>query len=90
MTQPRENHTQQRSPQDETRYPGAMPFHEILEQVEHLSTEDQDVLIDVIKRHRAELRRKEIAENIGKSEEEFAAGLTSSGTVDQLMEEFGR
>ncbi len=90
MTEPRENHMQSGSPPDEPRPPSALSFHEILEQLEHLSTEDQDVLIDVIKRRRAELRRKEIAENIRKSGEEFAAGLTSSGTVDQLMEEFGR
>jgi len=67
-----------------------LPFHKILEQVEHLSSEDQDALIDLIKRRRIEARRQEIAGNIRKSKEEFAAGLASHGTVDQLMEEFGR
>jgi hypothetical protein len=89
MAQPPENHLQSGSP-NEPQPPSAMPFHEILEQVEHLSGEDQDALIDLIKRRRVEARRQEIAENIRKSKEEFEAGLARRGTIDQLMEEFGR
>ncbi len=75
---------------DRPRSSGPLRFDAILEHVDKLSIEDQDALKDVIKRRRAELRREAIAENVRKSREEFAAGLVNHGTVDELMEEFGR
>ncbi|MFH1115706.1 MAG: hypothetical protein V1792_17490 [Pseudomonadota bacterium] len=74
----------------DSRGANTLPFHEIVEQVANLSAEDQDALIDVIKRRRTEVRRAEIAENIRMSQKEFAEGLAKRGTVDELMAEFGR
>lgn len=65
-------------------------FEDIVEMVENLSPDDQDALFTLIKRRRAEARRREIAENVKQSREELAAGVACSGTVDDLMEEFGR
>lgn len=64
-------------------------FDDIVQIVEDLPPEDQDALFTLIKRRRAEQRRSEIAENIRKSRAELAAGLGCSGTVDDVMEEFG-
>ena len=90
MTEPHERTTQSGAPPGGKRGAGTLPFHEIVEQVANLPAEDQDALMDVIKRRRAELRRVEIADNIRKSRTEFADGRATRGTVDELMEEFGR
>jgi hypothetical protein len=90
MTELHESHVQSGSPPNEEGRSDALPFHEILEQMEHLSAEDQEALMDMIRRRRAALRRAEIAENVRKSTQEFAAGLANSGTVDELMEQFRR
>lgn len=90
MTESHEDFVQPGSPTDRTPASNALPFHELLEQVEGLSPEDQDALIDVIRRRRVDLRRAEIAENIRKSRNELGSGAVTRGTVDELMEEFGR
>lgn len=39
-------------------------FNEILEQIDNLSNEDREILIDVIKKKLVERRRNQIADNI--------------------------
>ncbi|MFH0825985.1 MAG: hypothetical protein V2B18_24790 [Pseudomonadota bacterium] len=77
-------------PPGESRPVSTLPFHKILDLIANLPTEDQDALMDVVKRRRTELRRAEIADNIRESKLEFAAGRTTRGTVDDLMQEFDR
>ena len=62
-------------------------FYEILESVEQLSVEDQEALIDLVRRRLVERRRAEIATNIVKAQEEYKTGQVFRGTVDELMTE---
>lgn len=62
-------------------------FNEILESVEQLSVEDQEALIDLVRRRLVERRRAEIAANIVKAEEEYKTAQVFRGTVDELMAE---
>lgn len=62
-------------------------FEAVLESVEALSVEDQEALIDLVRRRLVERRRTEIAANIAKSKEEYQAGRVLRGTVDELMAE---
>ena len=62
-------------------------FNEILESVEQLSVEDQEALIDLVRRRLVERRRAEIAANIVKAQEEYQTGQVFRGTVDELMAE---
>lgn len=89
MSEPQDGSIQSGAISSELPRSGSLPFHEIVEQVANLPTEDQDALMDVIKRRRADLRRTEIAEDIEKSRKEFAERLALRGTVDDLMQEFG-
>ena len=41
-------------------------FQEVIEYVENLSQEDQDFLVELIKKRKIEKRRLEIAKNAGK------------------------
>lgn len=62
-------------------------FNEVLELVETLSTSDQEVLIDLVKKHLAQKRRAEIAANIFAATEEYKAGKSRRLTVDEFMAE---
>lgn len=65
-------------------------FDAVLESVEKLSVEDQEVLIDLVRRRLVERRRAEIATNIVKSQEEYQAGQVVRGNVDDLMAELNK
>jgi hypothetical protein len=69
--------------------PGVSKFEKALEQVENLSTEDQEALVDLMRRRHVERRRDEIALNISVSREEFVTGGTRTGTVEDLLAESG-
>lgn len=69
--------------------PGVSKFEKVLEQVENLSAEDQEALLDLIKRRHVERRRDEIAWNISAARQDHSTGATRMGTVDELMAESG-
>jgi hypothetical protein len=62
-------------------------FNEVLELVETLSTSDQEVLIDLVKKRLAQKRRGEIASNIVAATEEYKSGKARRLTVDEFMAE---
>lgn len=62
-------------------------FEQVLESVEALSVDEQEVLIDVVRRRLTERRRAEIATNIAQAQVEYQAGQLLRGTVAQIMDE---
>ncbi len=62
-------------------------FDAVLESVEALSVEEQEALLDLVRRRLVERRRSEIAANIARAQEEYQSGKMSWGTVDELMAE---
>lgn len=62
-------------------------FDAVLESIESLSVEEQEILIDLVRRRLVERRRAEIAANIAKAQEEYQAGKLRRGTVDELIAE---
>ncbi|WP_414588315.1 hypothetical protein [Scytonema sp. PCC 10023] len=56
----------------------------VIEYVEALSTEDQDLLLEVIYKRRVEQRRKEIASNAAQTLEAMRIGTAKRGTLDNL------
>ncbi|MGL5872270.1 MAG: hypothetical protein ACRC2R_07860 [Xenococcaceae cyanobacterium] len=65
----------------------ASKFNEILEQIETLSNDDQEILIDLVKRRLIERRRDEIAENITKAHQEYQSGEVFRGSVEDVIAE---
>jgi hypothetical protein len=65
----------------------ASKFNEILEQIDSLSIDDQEILIDLVKRRLIERRRDEIAENITKSHQEYQSGEVFRGSVEDVIAE---
>jgi len=60
-------------------------FHELVEYVDELSTDDQEMLFDLIRKRRIEKRRSEIAENAAQTLAAVRAGTAKSGSVKDLM-----
>lgn len=62
-------------------------FQEALEIVESLPQQQQEELIDIIRRRHLERRREQLAQDIKEARAEYARGEVSRGSVDDLMKE---
>ena len=60
---------------------------EILDKVNEMPLEDQGMLVDLIRNRYKEKRREEIVANARQTLEEYSKGLTSKGTVSDLLRE---
>lgn len=64
----------------------AISFNEILESADRLSLEEQESLIDVIRRRIATRRRQEIAFLVSSAREEYKAGELRPESPDEIMQ----
>jgi hypothetical protein len=64
-----------------------MPFGEVLEAAEHLPPEEQEVPIAILQRRLAQAARQRLAAEIQEARQEFAEGLCSLATPEELMRE---
>ena len=60
---------------------------EILEAADHLSVEDQAMLVELLHKRWIERERQRLAAEIAESEREFAEGRTKVGTPEEIMRE---
>jgi hypothetical protein len=65
-------------------HPVSTPFQQALDIVERLPADDQEALIEVIRRRLIEQRRMEIARNARATVQAFREGRARYGTVDDL------
>jgi len=62
----------------------SISLQKVIEYVEVLSTEEQDLLVELIQKRRIENRREEIAINARKTLAAFKAGNVKCGNIEQL------
>ena len=62
-------------------------FEEVLEKVDTMPLEEQELIIEILKNRYREKRREEILESAKKTLEEHKKGLTSKGTVTDLLKD---
>ena len=62
-------------------------FHEIVDAADALREEDQEALIDILRRRMIERRRERLFEDVKAAQEEFAAGLCRKMSVEDIMKE---
>jgi hypothetical protein len=62
-------------------------FHEVLEAVESLPDDQQESLIDIVRRRQIERRRDALAASIQEARQELARGEVRRGSVDELLGE---
>ncbi|MFH1085560.1 MAG: hypothetical protein V1772_07340 [Chloroflexota bacterium] len=65
----------------------ATPFQEALEIIDRLAPDDQEALIEIVRRRLTDRRRREIAANAQATLQAFREGRASHGTVDDLRRE---
>jgi hypothetical protein len=65
----------------------AMPFADVLEAVDQLSAEDQEALVEIVRRRAAERGRKRLAAEAQEAQREFAEGRCQPTTASDLMDE---
>ncbi len=63
------------------------PFQNALEVIESLPEEQQESLIDIVRRRIIERRREILAKNIHEARQEYLRGDVKRGTVDDLLKE---
>jgi hypothetical protein len=62
-------------------------FQEALEAIESLPEDQQEDLMDILRRRQIERRRELLAERIEEARAEYAKGEVRRGTVEDLMKE---
>ena len=62
-------------------------FDEILDKVDEMPLEDQSMIIELIRNRHREKRREEILRNAQQTLEEYKKGLTSKGSLAELLQE---
>lgn len=67
--------------------PSAIPFGEVLEAIDKLPLEEQEMLIDVLRRRIIERRREELAKDIQEAQQEFQAGQCRPIIPTDLLKE---
>jgi len=60
------------------------PFQQAIDTIEQLSAQDQESLIELVRRRLIERRREEIARNARMTLQAFREGRALFGTVDDL------
>jgi hypothetical protein len=64
-----------------------LPFGEVLEAADHLSSDEQEQLIAILNRRLAQAARQRLAAEIQEARQEFAQGHCLPTTPDELMRE---
>lgn len=65
----------------------ASSFNDVLDAVEHLSSDEQETLIAVVQRRLVERRRNRLAAEIAEAQREFANGGCTPAEPNQLLDE---
>jgi hypothetical protein len=62
-------------------------LQQAIDAVESLPPEDQELLIDIVKRHLVDQRRDQLANEIDESRAAYQRGEVTRGSVEDLMRE---
>jgi hypothetical protein len=64
-----------------------LPFAEVLEAVDQLSADDQEALIEIVRRRALERSRRRLVEEAQEAQREFADGGCRKVTSEELIDE---
>ena len=64
-----------------------MTFSDVIEAIDQLSHDEQEELIDVVRRRLTEARRRRLAAEVEEAREEFASGQCRTVTPQELVRE---
>ena len=64
-----------------------MTFSDVIEAIDQLSHDEQEELIDVVRRRLTEARRRRLAAEVEEARKEFASGQCRTVTPQELVRE---
>jgi hypothetical protein len=64
-----------------------LTFHKVLSDVGQLSIDEQETLLDIVRRRLADLHRQRVIQDVEESRREFAAGRLKPMSVEEIMDE---
>lgn len=67
--------------------PTASRFNTVLEAVEQLSPDEQETLLNIVRKRLSDRRRQQIIADVREGEKEIAAGRLKTVSVEELMDE---
>ena len=70
--------------------PHVLPFGEVLEAADHLSQDEQEELIAVLRRRLTQAARQRLAAEVREARQEFAEGRCLPATPEELMREISK
>ncbi len=62
-------------------------FNDALQVIEQLSIEEQEDLIDIVRRRVAEVNRQRLIDRVREAEQEYKDGKYSPATAEEIMRE---
>ncbi len=62
-------------------------FSDVLDAAQGLSADEQEALLEILRRRLAERRRTQLVREVREARAEFAAGQARPGTIDEIMDE---
>jgi hypothetical protein len=65
----------------------AFPFDHFLDEFSHLTIEDQEILLDILRKRNIEQKRMRIVREVREAQSEYRQGLTRKGTVQDLIKD---
>ena len=66
-----------------------LTFDHLLTEFSQLSLEDQEMLLDILKKRTIEQKRMKIVQDVKVAQRGHRKGLTRKGTVDDLVRDMG-
>ncbi|MCE5268164.1 MAG: hypothetical protein LLG00_09795 [Planctomycetaceae bacterium] len=67
--------------------PDSSPFVDLLDAADRLSLDEQEALVDILRRRMIDHRRAELVKEVQEAEREYEAGGATPATPDDLMGE---
>jgi transcriptional regulator with AAA-type ATPase domain len=67
--------------------PLGLNLDNFLDEFSRLSLEDQEMLLDLLKKRNIEQKRMRIVREVKEAQREYKKGLTKRGTVEDLMKD---
>jgi len=64
-----------------------LPFRDVLDAIEQLSSDEQDTLIDIVQKRRSEKARQRLIAEVEASRKEFEEGRGKTGSVEDIIKE---
>jgi hypothetical protein len=64
-----------------------LTFDHLLTEFSQLPLEDQEMLLDILKKRTIEQKRMRVAQEVREAQEEHRRGLTRKGTVEDLIKD---